>query len=270
MIKQQKNQREPHEQLLRNIVARIVRQNRQIRDIARKHSNFYKGHGAEPPRAERLSLQTNPKRNGAEANLNELAAALKFFPRGMYPVNVLNRLFDSTISLIEDDLESVCPAEALNIAVTVVSDFYLYLTTPFTLTPTLEHERAIDEHIARWKRRFCKNSDAFYTHQRQLIERLQGGARPASQSPARHYRARAAITLDRAHELTGLSKRTIQNLEKDPKGSRYPGRNLPEAAFIAWAVGYSAEKVRKHWANMMNHPIPVSALPPYLQEKLSL
>lgn len=92
----------------------------------------------------------------------------------------------------------------------------------------------------------------------------------AAPTSARAYRTRAAITLDRAAELSGFSKRTIQNLEREPKNSKYPGRNIPENAFIAWALGYQTEKVKKHWANMINHPIPISDLPPILQERLAL
>lgn len=101
------------------------------------------------------------------------------------------------------------------------------------------------------------------------LERQQK-ARAASLSPRQRYKTRANISFKRAAELSGFAPRTLQNLEKDPKNSGYPGRNVPEHAFLAWALGYQSEKVKKHWANMMNHPIPVSELPPFLREKLAL
>ena len=85
---------------------------------------------------------------------------------------------------------------------------------------------------------------------------------------AKHYRTRAKITLERAVEITGFAKRTIQNLLKDPRNTQFPGLNVEENILLKWALVYKGEKVKKHWANMANHPIPLSSLPPMLQKQL--
>lgn len=105
---------------------------------------------------------------------------------------------------------------------------------------------------------------------RNLADKLMKEARETAQVPTskRHYRTRSAITLGRAVELTGLCKRTIQNLVKNPKNTKFPGLNVDEYLLIAWALGYKGEKVKKHWATMKNHPIPISQLPQALQDRL--
>lgn len=89
-----------------------------------------------------------------------------------------------------------------------------------------------------------------------------------STGPKRHYRTRGKITYARASELTGFSKRQIQNLTKDPKNTLFPGLNVTENTLLAWALVYKSEKVKKHWANCINHPIPLSSLPDDLVHKL--
>lgn len=84
----------------------------------------------------------------------------------------------------------------------------------------------------------------------------------------RHYRVRSSITLNRAVELTGLSKRTIQNLIKDPKNTKFPSLNVEEFVLVGWAYLHDREKTLKHWANMANHPIPISKLPEKMQRDL--
>lgn len=84
----------------------------------------------------------------------------------------------------------------------------------------------------------------------------------------RHYRTRSSITLDRAATLTGLSKRTIQNLVKDPKNTGFPSLNVKESVLVGWAYLHNRKKSLKHWANMANHPIPISQLPEKMQREL--
>lgn len=84
----------------------------------------------------------------------------------------------------------------------------------------------------------------------------------------RHYRTRSTITLKRAAMLTGLSQRTIQNLVKAPKNTRFPGLNVEDFVLAGWAATYKQEAFLKHWANMKNHPIPISQLPRDIQRKL--
>ena len=103
-----------------------------------------------------------------------------------------------------------------------------------------------------------------------LADKLMTEVHESTQSTAskRHYRTRSAITLDRAALLTGLAKRTIQNLIKDPKNTRFPGLNVEEFVLAGWAATYKQETFLKHWANMKNHPIPISQLPRDIQRKL--
>ena len=84
----------------------------------------------------------------------------------------------------------------------------------------------------------------------------------------RHYRARSRISLSRAATLTGLSKRTIQNLVKDPKNTKFPSLNVEEFVLVGWAYLHNREKTLKHWANTANHPIPISQLPEKMQRDL--
>ena len=114
--------------------------------------------------------------------------------------------------------------------------------------------------------------DRFKEHLNNLAAELMTEAHKSAQGPTikRHYRTRSAITLSRAVDLTGFCKRTIQNLIKDPKNTHFPGLNVEDFVLVGWAYTYKQEKCLKHWANMKNHPIPISQLPRDMQRKLGV
>lgn len=270
---------EPREQRLRAAAARLAWQNHGLYRVAMKVKPFYRGDTVTPPKYKhRLEKALNPKSNGADAIIDEFAEALKAYMPGEYPLQPLRLAYRSTRRLIEEGLEKVRRLKTLNCLMTLLDDLKSYLTVPKPDWTIKQHLNWIDAVRHAWKLGCYKNSDDYYTFTTEVLERAEAAALTESIPPARttrpparsSYKTRPGISLKRAGEISGFSQRTIQNLEKVPKNSGYPGRNISETAFLAWALGYQTEKVRKHWANMMNHPIPLSSLPQYLQEKLAL
>lgn len=268
-----KKQLEPREERLRKAAARLAWQNHGLYRVAMKVKAFYRGQcRVEPKRKHRLEKALNPKQNGADAIIDEFAAALGAYMPGEYPLQPLRIAYRSTERLIEDGLESVCRSRTLNNLATLLADMRSYFTTPGRPITIEWHLHEIEHFRKLWKDGCYANSNAYYDFTTAALDKCEAesttGTTRDARKPQTHYRARAAISFKRASLLSGFSERTIKNLEKDPKNSAYPGRNVSEYAFLAWSVGYQAEKVKRHWANMINHPIPISSLPNFLQAKL--
>lgn len=74
-------------------------------------------------------------------------------------------------------------------------------------------------------------------------------------SSNRHYPTRKAISVPRAAELAGLSQSTIKRLDKDPKNTKYPGRNVEEWILEAWGKNYhKGEKIAHREVRAANRP----------------
>lgn len=209
------------------------------------------------------STRMDSTRNGAMSYIQEITEFVCIYPQGSFPMHLADEMVASSYALLKRLAEEY---------------------SPFFIKP-LEH--AYNRYFGYWygpniqrvpeelyaKRLFEAMNNMFFIIDEFNIHVAVDSIRntsPRLAPSARAYKTRAAISFKRAAELSGLTDRTIKNLEKDPKNSGYPGRNVPEHAFLAWALGYQTEKVKKHWANMMNHPIPIADLPPYLREKLTL
>lgn len=264
--------REAREVRLRNAAARLAWQNHGLYRISLKVRAFYRGESSDLPKAKhRLERALDPKRNGADAIIDEFAEVLKLYLPDEIPREPLRVAYYSTLKLIECGIESVHRHNCLNHLETLLGDMKTYFTHPKFDKTIEDHRYWVDYFRKLWKHGCYKISDTFYNYTTEALERSEksanAGVRHAA-SYTRAYKTRAAISFKRAAELSGLSERTIKNLEKDPKNSAYPGRNVSEHAFLAWSVGYQTEKAKRHWANMTNHPIPISSLPNFLQAKL--
>jgi len=173
--------REPREVKFRDASAAIVHHCRRIHDDIARVASFYQGDDevAVPEHKQRIEYIINPKRNGADDYLQTLGEACKAYLPGECPEEPLLLVHDETISLIEDDLEPAHRDKALNVSSTVMTDFTHYMLKPNpTITPD-QHALNVDEHIQRLQRRFCQNSDAFYSRTSTLLER-----RPSRRNPS--------------------------------------------------------------------------------------
>lgn len=73
--------------------------------------------------------------------------------------------------------------------------------------------------------------------------------------PGHHYATRKAITISRAAELAGVSESTIKRLDKDPKNTQYPGRNVEEYILEAWGKKYRPnEQMARREVRAANRP----------------
>ena len=74
-------------------------------------------------------------------------------------------------------------------------------------------------------------------------------------SSGRHYATRKAISVRKAAKITGLSESTIKRLDKDPKNTKYPGRNVEEWILESWGTGYhKEEKIARREVRNANRP----------------
>lgn len=72
----------------------------------------------------------------------------------------------------------------------------------------------------------------------------------------RHYATRQAISVPRAAKLAGVSESTIKRLDKAPKNTKYPGRNVDEYILEAWGKKYRPnEKIAKREVRAANRPL---------------
>lgn len=142
-------------------VEKIVRQNNEIAKSAAEVLPFYQGRSDAPKREKLLEAVLDPMRNGAKVNLEELEDSLKEFARGEYPVEDMERLFDSCLWLVQDVLEQVHRGKGLHVLASLMSDFYRYLITPIP-TRIEEHIKKIDEYFEKWIKYCCKNAAEFY------------------------------------------------------------------------------------------------------------
>lgn len=72
----------------------------------------------------------------------------------------------------------------------------------------------------------------------------------------RHYSPRKAISVPKAAKITGLSESTIKRLDKDPKNTKYPGRNVEEWILESWGTRYhKEEKIARREVRNANRPL---------------
>ena len=72
----------------------------------------------------------------------------------------------------------------------------------------------------------------------------------------RHYSPRKTISVPKAAKITGLSESTIKRLDKDPKNTKYPGRNVEEWILESWGTRYhKGEKIARREVRNANRPL---------------
>ena len=81
-------------------------------------------------------------------------------------------------------------------------------------------------------------------------------AQKPTASSGRHYSTRKAISVPKAAKITGLSESTIKRLDKDPKNTKYPGRNVEEWILESWgAIYHKGEKIARREVRNANRPL---------------
>jgi len=72
----------------------------------------------------------------------------------------------------------------------------------------------------------------------------------------RHYPPRKTISVPKAAKITGLSESTIKRLDKDPKNTKYPGRNVEEWILESWGnIYHKGEKIARREVRNANRPL---------------
>lgn len=107
--------REAREMRLRNAAARLAWQNHGLYRISLKVRAFYRGESSDLPKAKhRLERALDPKRNGADAIIDEFAEALKLYLPDEIPRQPLRVAYYLTLKLIECGIETVHRHNCLN------------------------------------------------------------------------------------------------------------------------------------------------------------
>ena len=75
-----------------------------------------------------------------------------------------------------------------------------------------------------------------------------------SAKPVRRYATRKAISVADAAAITGLGRTTIKRLDRDPKNTNYPGRNVSRRMLAAWARLYREGKLAAREVRAANRP----------------
>lgn len=73
-------------------------------------------------------------------------------------------------------------------------------------------------------------------------------------TPKRHYKTRKNITIEQAAQITGFDESTIKRLDKDPKNTKYPGRDAPVEYLAKWAKCYRDGKRMARSIKAANRP----------------
>ena len=160
------------ESRFRNAVDQVIRSSRMIRDRIGLVKNFYLGDpdAPVPSRNKRLETILNPKANGACGCIDALCEAAKEYRPGEYPEKHLKCLHESTLRLINNDIEPILRTPVCNKLVTLVNDIHGYLTTPRTDFSMERHVKQLDKFRTQWSTRCCENSDAFYAKTSELLD----------------------------------------------------------------------------------------------------
>lgn len=183
----------------RNAAANVVRHNRRIRDEVEKVSPFYSGDpaAAEPAFDERIERVLNPKNNGADELLADLARWSKRIMPGEYPEPVLNVLKKSTRFLLHDVLEKISRVPALNKLDTIIDDLDQYLRKCDPMITQEAHAREIDRYLKLWKSFCLANSDDYYDCTTKIIETRrfsrESGARKVRHANAKPGKSSASV-----------------------------------------------------------------------------
>ena len=220
--------------------------------------------GLDDPTFDR-GTQMDATRNNATMYIQDATEFICIYPQGSFPMQLADEMVETSRELLRCLARDYPPAVLRPLEHAYNRYFGCWYGANIQRVP----EELFAKRLFESMNNMLEAIDTFNVYvATNPVPKTSPSGSPAKASRA--YKTRANISFKRAAELSGFTDRTIKNLEKDPKNSGYPGRNVPEHAFLAWALGYQLEKVKKHWANMMNHPIPVSDLPPFLREKLAL
>lgn len=210
------------------------------------------------------SSKMDPTMNSAETFLHQADEIIAMYRQGEFPRELAKASVESTRALLARLETEYSPTIVKPLIQAFNSHFQLWYDEILKIVP----ESRFVKELFDSERKLFDKIEAFNVAMTAADLKKRASLSPSAKA-SRAYKTRAAISFKRAAELSGFSPRTLQNLEKDPKNSGYPGRNIPEHAFLAWALGYQTEKVKKHWANLANHPIVLSALPDFLKAKLT-
>lgn len=219
--------REAREVRLRNAAACLGWQNHGLYRVSRKVRAFYRGESAVLPKPKHhLERALDPKRNGADAIIDEFAEALKLYLPDEAPRQPLRVAYKSTLKLIECGIEAVHRHCCLNKLETLLADMRSYFTHPKPDTTPEEHCYWVDHFRKLWKQGCYAISDAFYNFTTEAINRREEVARGVA-APTLARKKTTSKSKDwnqrMAADLLGISTRQLRKYEKNPPDAEYPG-----------------------------------------------